>query len=74
MEESFRQRGGAADMVLRTNRSVETLQTSQSNGAVHREILEQWDKQIIISAQRQTMTTTQGTSLSQAPVHINTAN
>ncbi|MGQ2107116.1 phage portal protein family protein [Ornithobacterium rhinotracheale] len=74
MEESFRKRGAAADMVLSNKSSVETLQTSQSNGAVHREFLEHWDKQILISAQGQTMTTTDGTSLAQAKVHSNTEN
>ncbi|MGP2571109.1 phage portal protein family protein [Ornithobacterium rhinotracheale] len=74
MEESFRKRGAAADMVLSNKSSVETLQTNQSNGAVHREFLEHWDKQILISAQGQTMTTTDGTSLAQAKVHSNTEN
>ncbi|MRN03781.1 DUF935 family protein, partial [Riemerella anatipestifer] len=72
MEEAFQKRGSAGSMTMSKNSEVDTINTSQSNGAVHKEFLDHWDKQILISTQGQTMTTTDGTSLAQAKVHGDT--
>ncbi|MRM94247.1 DUF935 family protein [Riemerella anatipestifer] len=74
MEEAFQKRGSAGSMTMSKNSEVDTINTSQSNGAVHKEFLDHWDKQILISTQGQTMTTTDGTSLAQAKVHGETEN
>lgn len=72
MEEAFIKRGSGGSMTMSKNSEVDTINTSQSNGAVHKEFLDHWDKQILITIQGQTMTTTDGTSLAQAKVHGDT--
>lgn len=72
MEEAFIKRGSGGSMTMSKNSEVDTINTSQSNGAVHKEFLDHWDKQILITTQGQTMTTTDGTSLAQAKVHGDT--
>lgn len=72
MQESFRNRGSAASMVLSNKSSIETVNVNTGNGTVHKDFLEYCDKQIMIASQGQTMTTTDGTSLAQAKVHQNT--
>lgn len=72
MELAFQKRGAAGSMTMSNKSQVETIQTQQSNGQVHRDFLDYLDKQILITVQGQTMTTTDGTSLAQAEVHGDT--
>ncbi len=68
MEEAFQKRGSAGSMTMSNKSEVKTI-NAQANGAVHKEFLDHWDKQILITSQGQTMTTTDGTSLAQAKIH-----
>jgi len=71
MEEAMRKRGAGGSVVMSKNGDLKPLSTNV-NGAVHTEFLEWLDSQILIGVLGQTMTTKDGSSLSQSQVHERT--
>lgn len=73
MELAFKNRGGAGSMTMSKNADVKTVGT-KSTGTVdiHDRFLDKCDNQILIAILGQTMTTKDGSSLSQSKTHAQT--
>ncbi len=73
MEKAFRQRGSAGSMTMSKNSKVETVGTkSPGTVDIHDRFLDKCDNQILIAILGQTMTTKDGSSLSQSKTHAQT--
>jgi len=71
MESTAANRGSGASFVMSKNGDIKTI-SSGSSGAVHDTFLKWLDEQILIGVIGQTMTTKNGSSLSQSKVHQQT--
>tara|TARA_R110002033_G_scaffold36278_1_gene74641 strand:+ start:689 stop:1948 length:1260 start_codon:yes stop_codon:yes gene_type:complete len=73
MEEAFKKRGSGGSMTMSKNADVKTLGTDATgNGMVHDKFLRWCDEQLLIAVLGQTMTTQNGSSLSQSKTHAET--
>lgn len=71
MEATMEKRGAGGSIVASKNSNIQSI-SADSKGAVHKEFLEWLDEQILIGLIGQTMTTKDGSSLSQSETHSNT--
>ncbi len=73
MEEAFRQRGSGGSMTMNKNSDVKTIGTKSAGTVdIHDRFLTFCDEQILIGILGQTMTTKNGSSLSQSKTHAQT--
>ena len=68
MEATMEKRGAGGSVVASKNSDIDSI-SSSANGSVHKEFLEWLDSQILIGLIGQTMTTKDGSSLSQSKTH-----
>lgn len=73
MEKAFKNRGSAGSMTMSKNSDVKTIGTkSPGTVDIHDRFLDKCDNQILIAVLGQTMTTKDGSSLSQSKTHAET--
>ncbi|MCZ2084150.1 MAG: DUF935 domain-containing protein [Flavobacteriales bacterium] len=71
MEATMEKRGAGGSIVASKNSEIDSI-AAKVTGGVHKEFLEWLDEQILIGLIGQTMTTKDGSSLSQSKTHLNT--
>lgn len=71
MEATMEKRGAGGSIVASKNSEIDSI-AAKITGGVHKEFLDWLDEQILIGLIGQTMTTKDGSSLSQSTTHLNT--